>query len=121
MRQTTAVNLVTGGLLLAVIGLPIVYVGSWLFFPAKPPVEPTQPVILSEARVSEIVEASGTEPALDAHYASVGDYFKAGNPDATTYRLGEPPINASHFQPSSVPKYIVKTAASVRFADPLGH
>ena len=27
---------------------------------------------------------------LGERYATVGDYFKAGNPNATTYRLGEP-------------------------------
>ena len=92
MRKTNVVNLVTGVLLLAVITAPI-YVGSWWWSSA----EPAQPVVLSEAPVSEIVEASGTEPALDARYASVGDYFKAGNQNATTYRLGEPTIKRKSF------------------------
>ena len=92
MRKTIAVNLVTGILLLAVIAAPI-YVGSWWWSSA----EPAQPVVLSEAPVSEIVEASQTEPALDAHYDSVSDYFKAGNPNATTYRLGEPVIKRKSF------------------------
>ena len=57
MRRTTVVNLATGVLLLAVITLPIVYVGSWWWSSAE---------IQSEAPVSEVVEASGTtEPALD--------------------------------------------------------
>ena len=93
MRKTTAVNLVTGVLLLAVIAVPIVYVGSWWWSSA----EPAQPVVQSEAPVSEIVEASQTEPALDAHYDSVSDYFKAGNTNATTYRLGEPVIKRKSF------------------------
>ena len=54
MRKATAVNLVTGVLLLAVIAVPIVYVGSWWWSSA----EPAQPVVQSEAPVSEIVEAS---------------------------------------------------------------
>ena len=44
MRKTTAVNLVTGILLLVVIAAPI-YVGSWWWSSA----EPAQPVVLSEA------------------------------------------------------------------------
>ena len=46
----------------------------------------TKPVKQSAARLGE-------------RYASVGEYFKAGNPNATTYRLGEPPIKRKSFSP----------------------
>ena len=43
-------------------------------------------------------EAVQTQPVTRGErYATVGDYFKAGNPNATTYRLGEPWIQRKSF------------------------
>ena len=118
MRKITAINLVTGVLLLAVIAVPIVYVGSWWWSSA----EPSQPVVQSEAPASEIVEASGiTEPALDAHYARLPIISKLVTQMQLLIGLVNLQSVASHFQQRGVPKYTAKTAAFVRFADQQDH
>ena len=47
-------------------------------------------------------EPATTEPVAPIQrevqrYDSVAEYFRAGNPNATTYRLGEPPIKRKSF------------------------
>lgn len=88
MRRTTAVNLVSGGLLLCVIGIPLAYVGSHLLTSAEPTPEPTTTVVKDEQKQPRSVAA---------RYESVAEYFKAGNPNATTHRLGEPLIKRKSF------------------------
>ena len=88
MRRTSLVNLVSGGLLLCVFGAPLAYVGSHLLAPAEPTQEAAAPIVHVE---------EDQQPSIAARYESVAEYFRAGNPDATTYRLGEPLIERKSF------------------------
>ena len=90
MRRTTVVNLVSAGLLLIALGLPLAYLNLHLFSAS----EPARDFPLSAVEDLDDKEPPGIEAVT---YDSVAAYFKAGNPNATTYRLGEHPIQRKSF------------------------
>lgn len=90
MKRSFSVNVVTAVVL---IGVPVagLYGGSWLLSgPADAPAPPA------------VVESAPTvEPAAKiVRYDSVSAYFRAGYPNATTYRLGETWIERKSFSRS---------------------
>ena len=74
-----------------------------------PPIEVVNTKPVERIEISDLapIEVISTQPAqrpaplvIGERYASVGDYFKAGNPNATTYRLGEPWTKRKSFSAS---------------------
>jgi len=68
------------------------------FLADSPPERPATPQVTNQTPQRELPKATESKtPVVAKRYKSVGDYFKAGNPNATTYRLGEPWIKRKSF------------------------
>jgi len=103
MSRKHFVNIASGVILIGAVGLSVTggaYAVSWLLgapiaVVTVPVVDPVPPAIV-EPEPSVKIQT----PANAVRYDSIADYFRAGNPNATTYRLGEPWIERKSFSRS---------------------
>jgi len=88
-------------LLLAGITAVVVFFGArsamLALWPYSPPAVVVEPKVIVES--PEVIEPDhGAEKVPEVkRYSSVAEYFRAGNPNGTTYRLGEPWIKRKSF------------------------
>ena len=97
MRLQTRTNLITGLVVAVPIGVIVAGASMLLSGDAAPTVETQAPIeTLRDAGPVADSAPKALRPTA-TRYESVAEYFRAGNPNATTYRLGEPPIDRQSF------------------------